>query len=141
MKILIAVDGSPYSIKAVKHVIKHFNWFSGPPELHLLHVKLPLPPGRARSFLGNDVVDNYYREEAAAALKPSEKLLRKNEIPFRTGYKVGEIANEIQTYVKKNKVDMIVMGSHGHGALTNLVMGSTATKVLASTDVPVLIVR
>ena len=141
MKILIAVDGSPYSIKAVKHVIKHFDWFSAPPELHLLHVKLPLPPGRARSFLGNDVVDKYFREESEAALAPSEKLLRKKDIPFRTGYKVGDIANEIQAYVKKNKIDMIVMGSHGHSALTNLVMGSTATKVLASTDVPVLIVR
>ena len=43
MKILIAVDGSRYSTKAVKHVIKHFNWFSEPPELHLLHVKLPFP--------------------------------------------------------------------------------------------------
>lgn len=141
MKILIAVDGSRYSIKAVKHVIKHFNWFRAPPELHLLHVKLPLPPGRARSFLGNDVVDNYYKEESEAALAPSEKLLRKSEIPFRTGYKVGDIANEIQSYVKKNKIDMIVMGSHGHGAFSNLVMGSTASKVLASTSVPVLIVR
>jgi nucleotide-binding universal stress UspA family protein len=36
---------------------------------------------------------------------------------------------------------MIVMGSHGHGALTNLVMGSVTTKVLAITSVPVLIVR
>jgi nucleotide-binding universal stress UspA family protein len=141
MKILIAVDGSRYSIKAVKHVIKHFNWFSAPPELHLLHVKLPLPSGRARSFLGQDVVNNYYREESEAALAPSEKLLRKNDIPFHGGYKVGDVAQEIQSYVKKNKVDMIVMGSHGHGALTNLVMGSVATKVLASTAVPVLIVR
>lgn len=141
MKILIAVDGSSYSIKAVKHVIKHFNWFSGPLDLHLLHVKLPLPPGRARSFLGSDVVDNYYREESEAALAPSEKLLRKKELPFRSGYKVGDIANEIQAYVKKNKIDLVVMGSHGHGALSNLVMGSVATKVLASTDVPVLIVR
>jgi nucleotide-binding universal stress UspA family protein len=141
MKILIAVDGSPYSIKAVKHVIKHFNWFSEPPELHLLHVKLPLPPGRARSFLGSDVVNSYYREESVAALAPSEKLLRKNDIPFHSGYKVGDIAQEIQSYVKKNKVDMIVMGSHGHGALSNLVMGSVATKVLATTVAPVLIVR
>lgn len=141
MKILIAVDGSRYSSKAVKHAIKHFDWFSGSPELHLLHVKLPLPPGRARSFLGADVVNNYYREESEAALAPSEKLLRKNDIAFRSGYKVGDIASEIQAYVKKNKIDMIIMGSHGHTALSNLVMGSVATKVLASTDVPVLIVR
>lgn len=141
MKILIAVDGSRYSTKAVKHVIKHFNWFSEPPELHLLHVKLPLPPGRARSFLGNDVVDNYYREEAEAALAPAEKILLKNDISFRTGYRVGDIAQEIQSYVKKNKIDMIVMGSHGKSALGNLVMGSVATKVLATTTAPVLIVR
>ncbi|RZI42781.1 universal stress protein [Herbaspirillum sp. HC18] len=141
MKILIAVDGSPYSIKAVKHVIKHFDWFKGAPELHLLHVKLPLPPGRARSFLGSDVVNSYYKEESEAALKPSEKLLRKSELPFVSGYRIGDIAKEIQAYVKKQKIDLIVMGSHGHGVLANLVMGSVATKVLATADVPVLIVR
>ncbi|HYD60104.1 MAG TPA: universal stress protein [Noviherbaspirillum sp.] len=141
MKILIAVDGSAYSTKAVKHVIKHFNWFSSIPELHLLHVKLPLPSGGARSFLGSDMVNRYYEEESLAALAASEKILKKKEIPFRSSWKVGDIPKEIQSYVKKNKIDLIVMGSHGHGAFTNLVMGSIATKVLASTDVPVMIVR
>ena len=96
---------------------------------------------RSPSAPCSDVVNDYYREESEAALRPSEKLLAKKEIPFHAGYKVGDIAQEIQAYVKKNRIDMIVMGSHGHGALTNLVMGSVATKVLASTDVPVLIVR
>lgn len=141
MKILLAVDGSEYSRKAVRHLIKHFDWFSKPAELHLLHVKLPLPPGRARSFLGDDTVNEYYREESLAALAPSEKILRKAGIAFCSAHKVGDVASEIQSYVKKNKIDMIVMGSHGNGALTNLVMGSVATKVLAVTQVPVLIVR
>lgn len=141
MKILLAVDGSAYSRKAVRHLMRHFDWFRNPPELHLLHVKLPLPPGRARSFLGDDTVNQYYKSESEAALAPSEKLLRKEAIPFQSAYRVGDIAGEIQSYVKKNKIDMIVMGSHGHGALENLVMGSVATKVLAVTQVPVLIVR
>lgn len=141
MKILLAVDGSAYSRKAVRHLVRHVDWFRSPPELHLLHVKLPLPPGRARSFLGDDTVNQYYKAEAEAALAPSEKLLRKEAIPFQSTYRVGDIAGEIQSYVKKNKIDMIVMGSHGHGALENLVMGSVATKVLAVTQVPVLIVR
>lgn len=141
MKILVAVDGSAYSSKAIKHVIKHCDWFKDTPELHLLHVKLPLPPGRSRSVLGTETINNYYREESEAALAGAEKLLRKNEIPFRAGYRIGDVADEIQAYVKKNKIDMIVMGSHGHGALQNLVMGSVATKVLAITKVPVLIVR
>jgi nucleotide-binding universal stress UspA family protein len=33
------------------------------------------------------------------------------------------------------------MGSHGHGTLVNLVMGSVATKVLAQSKIPVLLVR
>ena len=37
--------------------------------------------------------------------------------------------------------DLVMMGSHGHGALTNLVMGSVATQVLAHCAVPVLLVR
>jgi nucleotide-binding universal stress UspA family protein len=36
---------------------------------------------------------------------------------------------------------MLVMGSHGHGAVANLVMGSAATQVLAHCKVPVLLVR
>ena len=37
--------------------------------------------------------------------------------------------------------DMVVMGSHGHSALGNLVMGSVTTQVLAHCQVPVLLVR
>lgn len=141
MKIMIAVDGSSYTAKAIKHVVTHLDWFQGEPELHLLHVKLPIPPGRARAFLGGDAINNYYREDSEAALASAEKLLKKQDIPFQSSWKVGDVAEEIRAYAKKHKIDMIVMGSHGHGALQNLVMGSVATKVLAATNVPVLIVR
>jgi len=141
MKILIAVDGSDYSKKATRYAAAHLEWFRGEPELHLFHVKLPLPPGRATAFLPKEEVKRYYEEEALAALAPAEKILRKKEIPFKATYKVGDIVQEIRAYARKNKIDVIVMGSHGHGALQNLVMGSITTKVLASTDIPVLIVR
>ncbi|HWS05017.1 MAG TPA: universal stress protein, partial [Burkholderiaceae bacterium] len=39
------------------------------------------------------------------------------------------------------KFDLVIMGSHGHSALANLVMGSVATQVLAHCHVPVLLVR
>ena len=42
---------------------------------------------------------------------------------------------------EKGQVYLVVMGSHGQGALSNLVMGSVATRVLASCTVPVLLVR
>jgi len=88
MKILVAVDGSRFTGKAVKYLIKHLAWFKGAPELHVLTVKLPLPPGRARAFLGKNVVERYYQEEAEAALAPAEKLLQKQGIPFVQSYRV-----------------------------------------------------
>lgn len=145
MKILLAADGSSYTVKAVKFLMSHLEWFRGKPELHLLHVKLPIPAGlaveQARRILGDDAVTDYYREEAQAALAPAEASLRAAGIPFQSHYRVGDIAREIQSFVLENNIDMIVMGSHGHGALINVVLGSIATKVLATSTVPVLIIR
>lgn len=145
MKILVAVDGSGFTNKAVDYIAAHLQWFQGEPELHLLHVKAPLPmglaAGRARAILGDASVDGYYKEECEAALAPAEKLLGEHKIAYQSHYKIGDIAHEIHAYASKNGIDMIVMGSHGHGALANVVLGSVTTKVLAIATVPVLIVR
>lgn len=141
MKILLAVDGSEYTTKAANYLITHFGWLKERPELHLLHVKAPIPAGRARAVMGHDAVESYYKEESEAALAPAEKLLRENAIPFKSGYRVGDIPEQIQAYVKEHDIDLIMMGSHGRGAFQNLIMGSVATHVLASTTVPVLLIR
>jgi nucleotide-binding universal stress UspA family protein len=145
MKILLAVDDSRFTEKAVQFIASHLQLFQAPAELHLLHVQLPLPKGlavqNARAILGDDALDDYYKEESQAALVPAAKLLQQAGIPFRAGFAVGDIAKELQSYAEANQIDMIVMGSHGHGALANVVLGSVATKVLAASTVPVLIVR
>ena len=144
MKILLAVDGSTFTNIAAKYLVTHLESFQSLPELHLLYVQIPIPAmseSRGRIVLGDDAVDNYYKEETKAALAPAEKLFRKHKIPFQSSYKIGQVSDEIKQYASKNKIDMIVMGSHGHGALANLVLGSVATKILATTTVPVLIVR
>ncbi|SNS89333.1 Nucleotide-binding universal stress protein, UspA family [Noviherbaspirillum humi] len=141
MKILMAVDGSEYTRKAVDYVLKHLDWYQGQPELHLLHVHAPIPPGRVRAVLGTDAVEAYYRDESAAALSGAEQVLRERGIGFKSGYRVGDIGEQIQAYAEQNGIDLLVMGSHGHGVLRNLVLGSTATRVLASSKVPVLLIR
>ena len=48
MKILIAVDGSPYTQAAARYVVRQRASFSSPLEIHLLHVQSPIPyPGAA----------------------------------------------------------------------------------------------
>jgi nucleotide-binding universal stress UspA family protein len=145
MKILLAVDGSPFTTRAVKYVTTHFDLFGAGAELQLLTVTPPVPAGlataNARKILGDAALEKYYGEEAAAGLKQAEKMLLKAAIPFHSVHKVGAVAEQIVGFAKKNKTDLIVMGSHGHGALANVLMGSITTKVLASTSTPVLVVR
>ena len=140
MRILFAVDGSSYTTKAADYLVDHLRHFNDSIELHLFHVELPII-GHAAKYLGKALVDNYYKEESEAAMASAEAILKKHNVPFQSSYTKGDAALEIQKYAKKNKIDMIVMGSHGHGALKNLVMGSVANKVLACTNIPVLIVR
>lgn len=146
MKILVAVDGSSYTQKAVQYLVSHLNLFQASPEVTLLHVHPPIPGGvavsRARAIAGNAAVDEHYREEAQAALAPSEAFMREKNIPFTTKYAINsDVANEIDHYAKNHGADLIVIGSHGHGALASAVMGSVATKVISAAPCPVLVVR
>jgi nucleotide-binding universal stress UspA family protein len=145
MKILFAVDGSPCTVKAAEYLASRIGQLKQAPELHLLHVKLPIPhglvQGRAKAILGQDVVEQYYREEAEAALAPAKEVLKRHDIPFQSAYEVGDIAEQIDRYAVEKRMDMIVMGSHGHGPLKSLALGSVAYKVLATSAIPVLIGR
>ena len=64
-----------------------------------------------------------------------------HDIDAKSDWKVGQAGELIAKFADAGKYDLLVMGSHGHGALGNLVMGSVATKVLANCGVPVLLVR
>jgi nucleotide-binding universal stress UspA family protein len=145
MKIVLTADGSAYTTKAAHYLSTHIGVFGAGAELHVVTVTPPLPQGlaasNARRLLGEEAVNRYYAEEADAALRPAEKVLSDAAIPFRSHRLVGTVAEEIAGFAEKNQVDLIVMGSHGHGALANAIMGSVATKVLAATTVPVLLIR
>jgi nucleotide-binding universal stress UspA family protein len=141
MKILALVDGSTCSAKAVEYIATYQDSFQGKDGLHLLYIHSPVPGGLARSIVGSDAINAYYDEESKAALESSEKILRDKRIQYQADYTVGDIAEQVQAYVAKYGIELIVMGSHGHGGLKSLVMGSVVTRVLTTASVPVLIVR
>jgi nucleotide-binding universal stress UspA family protein len=140
MKILLAVDGSAYSKKMLAYLATHDSLLATQNSYYALYVQSALPP-RVRSAVGKDMADSYYADESAKVLSPVRKFLQRHGIDAQCEAKVGQAGATIAKLAEQGKFDLVVMGSHGHGALATLVMGSIATQVLAHCKVPVLLVR
>lgn len=140
MKILIAVDGSPFTKRMLAYVAAHDELFS-PDNDYTVLTAVPSVPPRAAAVIAKETLAEYYLEEAEKVLKPVRTFFDKQGFKVKTTHKVGHPADVITKAATSGKYQMLVMGSHGHSALGNLVMGSVATKVLANCKTPVLLVR
>lgn len=141
MKILFAVDDSDRSAAALDKLIAHVSWFREVPSIALVNVHPPIPYAGAAAYAGRDTVSQYYGEESQKALQPAKAKLAAKGIEAETIALVGDPAEEIARYAADQGKDLIAMGTHGRTGLSNLVLGSVATKVLAHSKVPVLLLR
>lgn len=140
MKILIAVDGSACSQRALEYVTSHPALFSPEHDYLVLHVVPDVPP-HAAAVVGKEVVTDYYRDEGEKVLGPVRRFIEEKGYRAKVQYQHGHSAETIARVAADGKYDLLVMGSHGHTALGSLMMGSVTTKVLAHCKTPVLIVR
>ena len=140
MKILLAVDGSAYSKKMLAYLSTHETLLNAG-NAYTVFTSQPALPARARAAVGKEIVEQYYADECEKVLAPVSKFLLRHGIDAKSSWKTGPAGETIAKLATSGKFDLLVMGSHGHGTLVNLVMGSVATKVLASCKVPVLLVR
>ena len=140
MRILLAVDGSEYTARMLDYLAAHKEWSQAGHAFTVFNAVLPVPH-RAAAFAGPDLVHSYYDDEARVVLEPVRAALAAHDIEAVFAHKVGHAADEIAAYAENGKFDLLVMGSRGQGALSNLVLGSVAMKVLARCAVPVLLVR
>jgi len=140
MKILLAVDGSEVGLAAVRQLVEFGKSLAEPPEVTLFYADPPLLRSVALN-LGKDGVASYHAENAAYAMKKARTALKRARLPFHETYMVGEPAESIVKQAKASKADLIVVGTHGRGALKQLFVGSVALKVIALSPVPVLVAR
>lgn len=139
MKILLAVDGSTYTKKMLAYMAAH-ELFSPKNEYTAFTAQLVLPT-QARAALGKELVAKYYEDEGLRVMSPVTKFLGRHGVTAKCLWKTGKPGELIAKMAEDGKFDLVVMGSHGHSALMNLVVGSVATEVLAGCKVPVLVVR
>ncbi|MFD0737869.1 universal stress protein [Lysobacter koreensis] len=140
MRIVLAVDGSPVAARAARFVARLASRLAEKPEVILLHVDEPLLQSVA-IHLGVKGVEKYHADNGKFALKTAKATLNRADVAYDEQLLVGDPADTIVKYASSAKCDLVVMGSHGRGALTSLFLGSITIKVLTHCAVPVTIVR
>ena len=82
-------------------------------------------------------IEKEARERLATMVTDEERRTLRVE----TALVAGNPFLEIIRYAKANDVDLIVMGTHGRGAIAHILLGSVAEKVVRKSPCPVLTVR
>jgi nucleotide-binding universal stress UspA family protein len=94
-----------------------------------------------RTFVSNDAIETYQREEGAKGLTSARRLLDAAGIAHVPHILLGPVGSAIGDFAAQNGCDGIVMGTRGLGGVTGLVLGSVATQVLQVATVPVTLIK
>jgi len=142
VRILLAVDGSKHSLNAVQFLIEHPGWLREKPEIDLVTVHLPVPklPGMGAA-VSKAQIEKYYQEESERSLADARKKLDAAGVRYEAHTLVGPVAETLVKHAKDKRCELICIGTRGLSELGKALVGSTATKVVHISDVPVLLVK
>jgi nucleotide-binding universal stress UspA family protein len=140
MRILVPLDGSEYSKRAVAFLASRSTLIGAEPEVHVLNVQ-PTIARMAAARLGRELTRRIYQTEAEAVLAPACKALAKAGIAIETHVENGHAAERIAQVAENLKADLVVLGAHGYSEFKGLLFGSVTHGVLARSKRPVLVLR
>ncbi len=146
-KILVATDGSETALKTSKYAIELAKQlgasitilsvidnrsfptsYSVPPEATVVHITEP--------------VEDFLKQEAQRDVAKVQKLCEKKRVPCKTIISSGHPVEEITKVAERLRCHLIILGSHGKGALAAVFLGSVTYGVIHNeTHIPVLVVR
>ena len=139
-QILVPVDFSPVTAAVVEHAAQLAESFAA--EIALLHVAAPDP-----DFVGYETGPETVREHVAADLRSEHRELQSVAEALRArglrAHAVSVQGSTVETILERAErisADLIVVGSHGHGALYRALVGSVSEGVIRGARCPVLLV-
>jgi nucleotide-binding universal stress UspA family protein len=144
-KILAPLDGSELSECSLQH-IKAVAIGCQVPEVILIRVTEPVSSlvysGYPEMIDGNLIsrLEEQSRDQAKNYIEKIAVRLKREGINVKTTVVSGSPADEILDYVKNNKIDLIIMSTHGKSGISRFAFGSVAEKVLRHSTVPVLVI-
>ena len=141
MKILLPVDGSDCALRAVAALLAQLPQWRDSPEVHLLHVHPPIPVGRVQAHVAPESLQRHYREESESEVQAACRQLDAAGVAYQLHIHVGPAATVIAKLADELACDLVVMGTHGRGAVGRLILGSVANEVVQLAPCPVQLVK
>jgi len=138
-KLLVPVDGSEHSLNAVHYAIGRAR--EAPAEVLVLHVEPPVSYEEMRIYVMREEAEKLRRKACERVLESATRLLEQAKVPWSQHLREGEVAPGIARFAESEKVDEIVMGTRGMGAVGDLLLGSVAHRVVHMARVPVTLVH
>lgn len=135
-RILVPVDGSPESVRALEFAARRLD--TGKSALLLLHVQAALPASR---FVTRTMIADHHKRMADESLKPVRAALARLKLDVPILVLKGDPGREIAAFSRRRRCSQIVMGTRGLGRVSGLLLGSTATKVVHLASAPVTLVK
>lgn len=141
-KILVPCDFSEQAINAFRFAIDIARQSKG--EVHLVHViELPVLHDTVLmpvlSF--EEALFEELREKAEKQFKKLETKYNDDSIKIKSKVVFGATSRMVLDYIEENKIDLVVMGTHGASGVREFVIGSNAEKIVRRAPVPVLAVK
>ncbi len=142
MKILIPTDFSKLSKVAVQYAVKMAKKLEG--ELILLNVVyIDAPPRAAASVKAQSIEDAMVDNATQDCMQLINEIKSSIKGKLNISYKVivgYPVENVVESFARHNDISLIIMGTKGASGIKKVLIGSNATAVINSCDIPVITV-
>jgi len=140
MKLLLPVDGSEYSLEAVRFAIRLVA--DGlRADVVLANVQEPASLYELIVAHNPEVIEQVSADAGLHALLPAQALLDAAGISYESEVAQGDPAHTIVDIVERFECQLVIMGARGQSGLRSALMGSVSNEVLHASPVPVLIAQ
>jgi nucleotide-binding universal stress UspA family protein len=138
-KILVPVDGSDNSYIALDAALFLSEKLGS--NITVIHVMEDVPVLYIESQkLLSELLENYKKEKQDILSKCSE-IATKKGVTIKTVLLQGNPASIILGFSKKEKYDIVIMGSRGMGKFKEIILGSVSSKIVHHSSCPVMLIR
>ncbi|MCU7501050.1 MAG: universal stress protein, partial [Ignavibacteria bacterium] len=93
------------------------------------------------TYVYGDESDSRHSRQDEAYMEELVREIERPDLPVEICLRVGNPVQVLITAARELKLDMLVMGSHGHTGLSDIIFGQTITGVRHALEIPVLTVR